>query len=114
LRAGLERLLLGLLRLGSRLARLVCRSTSDSRSSLGSRATEPGILPGHDLSIDSSSDPVTTFLLTLFMEMTMAVDVRRGRSLGVTLLLARIEVVHGEFLELEGTTNVNRELIVSC
>lgn len=79
---------------------------------MSSRWSEPVVLPGHDLSVNSSSNPLFT-LLALLVEMTMAVEVRRGDSLGVTLLLAGIEVVDGKLLELEGASNVNRKLVVS-
>lgn len=60
------------------------------------------------MSVDGGSDPVPTLLLALFVEMTMAVEVRRGSR--VTLLLAGTEVVDCEFLEVEGAPNVDRQL----
>lgn len=60
------------------------------------------------MSVDGGSDPVPTLLLALFVEMTMAVEVRRGSR--VTLLLAGPEIVDCKLLEVEGASNVDRQL----
>ncbi|KAI6761279.1 hypothetical protein HG531_001832 [Fusarium graminearum] len=66
------------------------------------------VVGGDNLSVNSSGDPFRAFLLALFMEMAMTMEVRRGRTLSVTLVLARTEVVNGEFFELERATDMNR------
>jgi hypothetical protein len=81
---------------------------------LSSRASVIGVLPGYDLSVDSGCDPVPTLLLALFVKMAMAVEVRRGSR--VALLLVGAEVIDCELFEVEGSSNVDRQLcfVILC
>lgn len=75
-------------------------------------ATEVVVLPGDDLTIDSGDDHVALGL-ALGVEVSVAVatsvDVRRG--LGNVALLGGRRVVDGDLLELERTTEVERQLV---
>lgn len=85
--------------------------SSRGRGSLCSRA-KVVVLPGDNLAVNGSRDPLGTLLLALLVEVLVAVtagvDMRRGSD--ITLLVVRAEVVDGKLLKVKGATDVDREL----
>lgn len=66
------------------------------------------------MSVDSGRNPLATLLVVLVMEMAMSVTVavNMGGGSSITFLLVRIEVIDGELLQVEWTTNMDRKLVV--
>ncbi|KAI6769867.1 hypothetical protein HG530_004496 [Fusarium avenaceum] len=63
--------------------------------------------------LQGGRNPLATLLVVLVMEMAMSVTmaVNMGGGGSITFLLVRIEVIDGELLQVEWTTNMDRKLV---